>query len=46
MKRFLALMLSLVLVVGVLPAARADSQSNADGDAVILTDDVPYTCSY
>ena len=46
MKRFLALMLSLVLVVGVLPAARADSQSNADGDAVILPDDVPSPWAY
>ena len=46
MKRFQALMLSLVLVVGVLPAARADSQSNADGDAVILPDDVPSPWAY
>ena len=46
MKRFLALMLSLVLMAGCLPPASASSQSNADGNAVILPDDVPSPWAY
>ena len=46
MKRIVALMLCLVLLVGAAPAALADSASNADGDAVVLPDDVPSPWAY
>lgn len=47
MRRFLALMMAICLMVSGIPAARAvGSQSNADGDAVVLPDDVPSPWAY
>ena len=46
MKRILALILCLALLAGAAPAALASSASNADGDAVVLPDNVPSPWAY
>lgn len=46
MKRFMALILTVLMVVGGMPSVLASSSSTADGTAVILPDNVPSPWAY